>query len=532
MLEISINMIMDTLTEYKVECLCPEENVFFSGLRLYERGQVKLSPENIYMCTSKELDAVALDSGCYFLCIHKMSPAMYRRCQGRRVVVVDDESITLADGFNAIQKLFTDLREWHQNMHVSLIKNNNVQELLNLSEKAIGNPIVLVDLGFKLLAHTENIQTDDEVYNELVSHGYHTKQNIDRLTQDRVVDSIKKASTIDVEFPLPFVTRYQTMTKTFHIGGVPYAYLRMICSSCPPSRSLEERFSLLAESVEYYLHNHYASGNVSKNVYEYVLVELIEKQLTDEASVEDRASCVGLPMDAEYQLAKIIFEDESNVSVNYMLEQLLVILPESRPFIYKDHIVMLMSSEGAGKKDGRIKLLRDFLDHYHAYCGLSVVFRSLMGVADAYLQTTAAIELGQNLRARGIAPTSEWGSTRIFAYRDYQVYHMITACAKEMRLESICDKDVLTIWERDKRKNTQQVELLRTYLNNKCRPTDTGQAMHMHRNNVIYHVERLSSQYGLDLEDPETCLRLEVSFKVLDLLQGEETESGENEGRT
>ena len=49
---------------------------------------------------------------------------------------------------------------------------------------------------------------------------------------------------------------------------------------------------------------------------------------------------------------------------------------------------------------------------------------------------------------------------------------------------------------------------------------------------MIYHVERLSSQYGLDLEDPETCLRLEVSFKVLDLLQGEETESGENEGRT
>ena len=79
MLEISINMIMDTLTEYKVECLCPEENVFFSGLRLYERGQVKLSPENIYMCTSKELDAVALDSGCYFLCIHKMSPAKIGR---------------------------------------------------------------------------------------------------------------------------------------------------------------------------------------------------------------------------------------------------------------------------------------------------------------------------------------------------------------------------------------------------------------------------------------------------------------------
>lgn len=195
--------------------------------------------------------------------------------------------------FNTVQSLFTDLREWHQHMHVSLIQSNDVQELLDLSESAIGNPIVLVDLSFKLLAYTKNIKTDDEVYNEVVSRGYHTKQTIERLTNTRQVDSIKRASVIDIAFPLPQMTQYQTMTKTFFIKGVPYAYLRMICSAHAPSKSLEERFALLAESVEYYLHNHYSAGSINKYMYEYVLVELIENKIKDEEDIEERIKCVG-----------------------------------------------------------------------------------------------------------------------------------------------------------------------------------------------------------------------------------------------
>lgn len=524
MLEISISMILDTLAEQQPECLCEKEDIFFSGLRLYERGQTNLSPQNIYMCASRELDNTALESGCYFLCINKMSPALRSRCAGKRVVVIENDAITLASAFNTIQRLFTDLREWHQNMHVSLIKNNNVQELLKLSETAIGNPIALVDLGFKLLAHTDGIETDDEVYNDLIHHGYHTARNIDRMTHGRQVESIKNHNTVDVEFPLPQLTRYQTMTKTFYIDSIPYAYLRMICSSEPPSRSLEERFALLAESVEMYLHSNYSVNNISKNIYEYVLVELIERHIVDTAQIEERSKHAGLDMMADYQLAKIVFEDEENISLNYMLEQLRVIFPKPRPFIYKNCIIMLTSRESSDRKEERehgefrLRALQDFLSHYHAHCGFSSVFSSLALISDAYVQTGVALELGGRLQDKLSADEHVDQQQRIFSYEDYLVYHLISVCGKDLHLQSLCDERLLQIWERDKQKNTKNVELLRTYLKNNCRPTDTGKILHMHRNNVIYHIERLSEQFDLDLEDPEACLRLLISFKVLELL--------------
>ena len=77
---------------------------------------------------------------------------------------------------------------------------------------------------------------------------------------------------------------------------------------------------------------------------------------------------------------------------------------------------------------------------------------------------------------------------------------------------------LLAIREQDRQRNTSYAHLLYTYLVNECKPTDTARQLHMHRNNVIYHVERLSEQLGVDLGDPATRLRLLLSFKVLDLM--------------
>lgn len=522
MLEISINMILDCLSAYRPVRLFPStEDLFFNGLRLYERGQSDLSSENIYMCASGELTDEAVGSGCCFLCIHKVAPAMRRRLEGKRFVLLEDAGITLADMFNHVQSLFTDLREWHQNMHISLIQNDDAQELLDLSEGAIGNPIVLVDLSFKLLAYTRHIKTDDEIYNALISRGYHTKQVIERLTKNRQVDSIKKASVIDIEFPLPQMTRYQTMTKTFYTNGVPYAYLRMICSNHAPSKSLEERFSLLSESVELYLHKRYSVSSINKYMYEYILVELIEKKVKEE-EIDERIRCVGLRRNSEYQLLKILFEDEANTSLSYVLEQLLVIFPEARPFIYGSYIVVLMNYESKyqdveARRQSQFELLREFLDYHRAHCGMSTVFRSLPSVSDAYVQTTVAIEIGHALQKKGVTVV-DTGDGRIFDYRDYYIYHLLTACAGQVRLNSLCDGQLLAIREQDEQKGTEYAKLLYTYLMNECRPTDTARVLHMHRNNVIYHVERLSDQLGVDLGDPETRLRLLLSYKAMDLM--------------
>ena len=41
--------------------------------------------------------------------------------------------------------------------------------------------------------------------------------------------------------------------------------------------------------------------------------------------------------------------------------------------------------------------------------------------------------------------------------------------------------------------------------------------VHMHRNSVIYRVQKIHDMLSLDLDDPEVRLRLLISFKILEM---------------
>ena len=44
----------------------------------------------------------------------------------------------------------------------------------------------------------------------------------------------------------------------------------------------------------------------------------------------------------------------------------------------------------------------------------------------------------------------------------------------------------------------------------------------MHRNSIIYRLEKIQDLLGLNLENPDVQLRLRISFKTMDLLEGRE----------
>ena len=62
--------------------------------------------------------------------------------------------------------------------------------------------------------------------------------------------------------------------------------------------------------------------------------------------------------------------------------------------------------------------------------------------------------------------------------------------------------------------------LLRYFLLTERNITETAKRMHMHRNSVIYRLKRIQREFMLDLDDPEVRLRLAVSFRIQELLNG------------
>ena len=69
---------------------------------------------------------------------------------------------------------------------------------------------------------------------------------------------------------------------------------------------------------------------------------------------------------------------------------------------------------------------------------------------------------------------------------------------------------------------TQYLSILDAFLRNEDNYTNAARELHMHRNNVIYHVKRMCELFHFHLDDPELRLQLSISFKVFRLLQVEQ----------
>ena len=79
---------------------------------------------------------------------------------------------------------------------------------------------------------------------------------------------------------------------------------------------------------------------------------------------------------------------------------------------------------------------------------------------------------------------------------------------------SMASKALDTLCEYDSKHGTNNLELLFVYLTNERRASDTAQIMHMHRNNVIYRIGKISEMIGMDLNESGTRFRLLMAYEI------------------
>ena len=71
----------------------------------------------------------------------------------------------------------------------------------------------------------------------------------------------------------------------------------------------------------------------------------------------------------------------------------------------------------------------------------------------------------------------------------------------------------------DNRHGTNNAQLLKYYLMNDCNTTRTAADFGLHRNTLMYRLEKIQQIIGTDLEDPMQKLRMLMSLIALDYIE-------------
>jgi purine catabolism regulator len=132
--------------------------------------------------------------------------------------------------------------------------------------------------------------------------------------------------------------------------------------------------------------------------------------------------------------------------------------------------------------------------------------RGLHEAADRALQ---ALRIGR--RVRGPGSTTDYG--------ELGPYQLLFELRQSPALARFRRRVLEPLLEHDRRSNGELLRTLDAYLACGCSPTAAAGRLHLHRNGLLYRLQRIREILPLDLDDPEQRLGLHLALRIGDVLE-------------
>jgi hypothetical protein len=510
-MEISLALILDELG-LEADTYIQEGTVLnFRSVELYVVGQTQFSHDTLLICKLSEAVAAEKRDGAFFLCVRDKAADGQEKESAMQGVTVVRGNIGLRELFNRVQRVFVKVSDWVMAMERSVAKRGGLQELLDLSESIFHGFITIQDSTFKLIAHTKSIKPPTVVMSRLVQYGYHPPETMEHFRKHRRLEQFKRNT--DVIISTDRVTSDgDVVKKTFHLAGSIFIMVVMDCCGRIAGSATVELFGILIEYIRSYIDLDIAQTGGVGGV-KALTLDILNKTAGSKEEARIRSTYCGYPFEGDFRLYAFSFEDEDNVPIAHLIDNLTRANADTVAFLWNGY--MLMIESGGADVAAICKSAESVLGAIDFKCGISNGFDCLWDLPMVFEQSVIAMDISSRLK-----PSARVGQPgRFRKFSDNLIYHIVSAGfdASPGALEaSFLTRSVTALREYDEQHRTDTMKILRLFLENERSATVTSTIMHMHRNTVLYHMEKISRLLGLSLDDPDTRLQLLLSFKADD----------------
>jgi PucR family transcriptional regulator, purine catabolism regulatory protein len=136
--------------------------------------------------------------------------------------------------------------------------------------------------------------------------------------------------------------------------------------------------------------------------------------------------------------------------------------------------------------------------------GVGEDFASIDGIAESIRQAELAAQVGGTI----------WGGNRVIHYGDLGVHRVLYALREH---DGMIPTSLQRLIDYDTHHNAEFVRTLASYLRAMGKLRPTADELGIHRNTLEYRMQRIQEVAGVDLEDANERLALDLGIRLLDL---------------
>lgn len=360
---------------------------------------------------------------------------------------------------------------------------NDLAALTQTASKVLGNPILVTDSSYNILAHSFHEKLDDDIWLTGWQRGYLTFEFISQLKGDGSegfeTDPTRSSIIVsDISAHRRFVHKL-TMQSQF------LGYLIALETNRPfedvPLETYQVTRDFLAKQVSLEApmgtsaHMEREIGLLSDLMKDRIVNASMLKELIQGTWLERVGSSTVLAIDMRAQrVTGHTVQDE-------LRKQLNTSFPNSRSLFF-DEMLLTLFKGNVEHAD-----LEAFLMQHQLQGGISDSFRNLLDLKWHYMQAHAAIRFG---RLHG-------NPGPLHLYQDYRLDHMCS-CLPAEHVQDFIDPQIRVLSRATDDMGKTLFETLEMFVVSGGSISETAQRLYVHRNTINYRLERLSSLYKID----------------------------------
>lgn len=445
----------------------------------------------------------------------------------KEIPYVDVMYPVLGELFNNQVKKLQYYKEIHDRFTALSLADAGPEKIIGTLETLIGNPVALFDRNFHCIESTFPTLAKFEIIEKIPYYSQTEEMKFPHYQQVVKYPELNGQTGYQIVVPIETINHIKTYLLIGEFNK-PLEELDFIAvENCATALSLE-------------LVKQFAVAEVDKKFKNDLIDELIGGKPQPLTEILQKANLIGWDLDGSF--AAVLFKI-SNLQdpfsgkhkKNHLLpkrrnetvyETIHHFLPNGIIRTKNDIVIILWKiDENDSQNDSawkekiietakKIQLaMKKQMKDIHIQVGFGSLAATIMDIQESFKEAQDALELGKIIN----------GEDAITAFSELGIFRLLCNFQDTKALESFIPVSLKKLLDYQHANQKDLFITLKTFLECNQNATKTSQVLYIHHKTAVYRLERIKEITGLNFDDPEEMLSVQVGLKIIELLNRNST---------
>lgn len=385
-------------------------------------------------------------------------------------------------------------------------QNNKLDDILRKAHEFLNNPIILVDVSYKIIAMTDDFENYRPDLKKQKALGYVLTENIAFLKKNKPHEEVNNQKHYkSSEYSK---TKSEWFFSKVYVENTEIAHLAIIGINHKLTLYDYEIIKFLNILISYNLGNREYFRNNKSMLHNYFVTELLNNEIKQPSLLEYRLHQINWKNKGHYLIATL-FESKgtfTNTKIQLLSNRIKTFFKNYAWTVYNNQIVILLTGIN---KDFSFFMensnLITFLEQNNLKISFSDFYSNLLDTHRYYVQSQFPIRYVKEKQTSDV----------IFFYENHKLEHVFSILQKETNLSDFYYQKIIDISNYDKTNKTSLLRTLDIYIQHVNNPTVASEKLFIHKNTLFYRINKIKELFSLDLNNGDIRFQIQFTLKLL-----------------